>query len=353
MDRLKLIEILDIAKPALASKEFIPIFTFFCFDEKTVFAYNDIVSIQIPFESPIQGAVVGERLIALLKTHHSDKVEFKHKKDGEELSVRVGNTWLQLPFLPPKDFLFKFPEVKSNFNITLNNSFIEGLKCTLVSAGVDTSRPKALGVTLVLGEEIILYSTDNQTMTEYFVDADKADKGHDREMLLPREFCSILISLYDKMGKDDEAILCIEDDHLIAKMGKSQAYANLTPQEPLDFAGTISRFMDGVKKKSFIDIPKGFEGALERSILLLDPAQRNLCLFNIEDQKLTIQTSSRLGKGKDPFKIKGNPGDIEVLVNPRHVSRVLEYVDNMCFRKTCVIMRGGDNYLHLISTQPE
>lgn len=353
MDRLELIKILDIAKPALASKEFIPIFTFFCFDEKTVFAYNDIVSIQIPFESPIQGAVVGERLIALLKTHHSKSVEFKHKKGGEELSVKIGSTWLQLPFLPPKDFLFKFPEVKSNFNIALNDSFIEGLKRTLISAGVDTSRSNAMGVSLVIGDEIILYSTDNQTMTEYFVDMERGDKGNACELMMPREFCSILISLYDKMEKDDEAILCIEDKHLIAKMGRSQVYANLVPHDPLDFSGVISRFMDGVKKKSFIDIPKGFEGALERSVLLLDPSQRNLCNINIEDQRLTIETSSRLGKGKDPFKLKEKPGDISVLVDPRSVSRVLGYAENMCFKNTCIILRGGDNYLHLISTQPE
>lgn len=356
MQRLELLDILDLAKPALAAKDFIPIFTYFCFDRHNVFAYNDLVGIQVPCETPISGAVAGERLMALLRTHESGKVNFKQDSSGEELQIKVGNvTWIRLPFLPPDDFLFEFPQIKTKFKIILNDSFVEGLKSCLVSSSEDTSRPDTMGITLVLGEQIILYSTDNQTLTEYFVDMDGIKSEADRRVLvLSSDFCSVLLSLYRALDEGEEAILYIEKKHLIAEFGDCLAYCRLSPfLTPPDHAKTVGHYLKGVRKKDFISIPKGFSGALERSVLLLDPAQRSICDFSISEGSLTLSTSSYLGKSRDLFKLKVALVDIAVLVDPRFLLRVMDFAESMCFKKHCVILRGGANYLHLVTAQPE
>src|SRR5688572_14425066 len=99
MKRNELIALLNAVKPALSNNDLIPVLSMFWFTGSEILAYNDQISIQVPFKSNFVGALPGATLLAMLNSSLAEEVDLTQK--GQTASLAAGKTKLKLACLPP------------------------------------------------------------------------------------------------------------------------------------------------------------------------------------------------------------------------------------------------------------
>src|SRR5260370_30144683 len=100
MDRDKLVETLELLKPALADTPLVRVFECYQFDGKRISAYNDELAIVAPLETDHAFAVNGRILLGLLNNCRSEEVSLDPTivNDEQVLHVKAGRSHFQLPY---------------------------------------------------------------------------------------------------------------------------------------------------------------------------------------------------------------------------------------------------------------
>ena len=121
VNRNQLLKTLNLAKPAIYMKDYLPILSHFLFSsqDESVTAYNDIQAINVGCDADIDGCVPAELLIKTLSSLSGDTVLFT-KHDGH-LLVTSGKSKIKLPVLPAEDFPAVLPvtsKLLGKFSVT-------------------------------------------------------------------------------------------------------------------------------------------------------------------------------------------------------------------------------------------
>ena len=88
MKRRQLADILRRVEPALSKKDYIPIFTCFCFDGETVTAHDGTLTMQAPCPWDVKGGVDGGVLNFL--RHRQTEQDVIAISDGDGVVIRLG-----------------------------------------------------------------------------------------------------------------------------------------------------------------------------------------------------------------------------------------------------------------------
>jgi len=176
--RKKLLEVLRMVKPGLATKEVVEQSVCFAFQNGRVYTYNDEISISHPTEVVASGAVQAEELFSTLSKSKDEELdisatasEFQIKGKRMKAGIRL-EAEIKLPLteidLPKKKDWKELP-----------GDFVEGVKFCLFSCGTDMTKPVLMCIFLTGG---VAQSSDDLRVTEYAF----ADDGEfDQPILLP------------------------------------------------------------------------------------------------------------------------------------------------------------------------
>jgi len=113
-NREELLQKLNVAKLAIDQREFIPIFAHFCFQGKSVTAYDDFIGIQVKLHSNFACALQASTLLQLLNSVSSNEIDlgftdqlvfFKSGKPRTGVRAR-------LPYMSESEFFFQWPNLK-------------------------------------------------------------------------------------------------------------------------------------------------------------------------------------------------------------------------------------------------
>lgn len=359
MKRLELLGALKMAAPALSKKGLIPVFTCFCFHDKTVTAFNDTLAIRVPCSLEMEGCIDGDTLLKFIRASKAGKVEIVEVKK-KNVRMKFGRSRVRWPFYPVKDFLFE-PETEGEeaHRFKVKDKFMRALEAALISPGTNPAAPNRMGVTMVFEENgIVLYSTDGISMTRVRVNM---------KFKLPRKILKRPVMM------DTVFVQALVDHHRVDKikyLGITEDTVEAWSQEGVWFY--IRQRLDA-EPKVFTDVfrehrnrarfmaPKGFDRALQRAIVLIDAGGGRDVRLSLRDGRVYLKTETLAGDVKDVLRHgsmkREEPKDIVVMVDPKRTAVALtaDLGPVMSVDKCIWIEGSSDKQLkvdHLISIVP-
>ncbi len=342
MDRKKLIDTLDLLRPALAARDLVPIFTHFCFDDKRIYAFSDYLGIIAPLKTGMEVGLRGETILGLLNTTKTDEIEFETDEEGDEVIITFGKSRIQIPFLLKDEFLFEDPNSDEwEVNTKLTSDLIAGFNICLNTAGSDTAQPGHMGVTIIGNR---LYSCDADSITRFIVNdmKNKSNKAYN----IPKDFCSSLIKIIGKTNQTSGRLFLNDNWAVVELKNGYKVYGKVIKSDnPVDFEDELQQSI-GPKPK-YIAIPKGLKDALARAQVVSDP-QTLITNISIIKNRMKIHTESGLGVVDDDLSFKGKQDKLSIAVGPELIIKAINICDEMTINENCTAYRNGDTILYLV-----
>jgi len=342
MDRKELLDVLNDVSPALSGKDFVPVFSCFCFDGDNVTAFDDVVALQRPFLFPLQGAIRGSVLLSFLKVSRAKDIEFE--QHDTSVHVKAGRSKLDLPFIPKDKFVFEFPKEDATA-FDLNADFLLAFDKTMVSMGLDPARPWRLGITLSFKENYVsMYSSDNITIALGDVPFSYPKELEGTAVVVPPRFCKLLSDYSNtatavKMKVTAGWVECIFDGS-IRLFSKTVGGVDVAQFEKM-----VKVCMEGSAKDG-APIPKGFESTLDKAAILLEDSQEKFADFSVQDGRLSVHAKTKLGELEDILTLE-HP-NVKVKVAPALIKRTLKFAQGIAISPQCLTI-FSENFLNFIS----
>lgn len=347
MDRIDLLNTLNLAKPALAQKDVVPVFTHFCFTGEvgTVYAYNDIIGIELECDLGIEAAIKGDKLLGILENSRGKTLEVTQKK--EEVTIKCGRGKFTFPILSSDAFVFEVPNTDKAEQLDVNEDFLNGLKLCSKTTTTNEAAPVMMGVTVSLGIESYLYSSDMRSLSRYQV-LEEVSFKKESSYILPTDFCISLVHMSKAKGALPEVFLT--DNFVVAYFGNDLILGRLiTPDDAPNFAETIEGSVSDDEMDSMVKIPGALDGALKRSMVFTGSDKEPAIPLSIKGKNITLSTHNQEGLGNDPVPFKGGLPDINVKVNTILLARGIGMCTEFLINDTVVAMRDGNKFFHMIA----
>lgn len=352
IEREELLRVLNIAKPALATKEIVFETTHFWFTGKSVLAYDDKIGIEVPFETDFEGGLLGKLLIGVLEKSAAKEVTIEAGQRPREVRLKCGNARVDLSLLEPERAIWEFPRFNEKYSFELERGFIDALANMMISVGQNTSVPAQLGVTFSPIEAsdrgdpgwLDLYSLDEGTMSWARIDLPEGYEVTDA-CVVPEQFCSQLISLTRKAGKmivEKDCVLAVTDDGV-------KLYARLVDVRRLPaFAEQVEQLVPD--PEHFVQLPARFGMAVERVSVLIDHLPGTPCELAVDREgMLRLFAKSDRGEIRDSIRLEGDPEEITAWFDPALMKRAVNGRTEFYISRDALIMRGPENFYHMIS----
>lgn len=362
MAREVLLRILNTAKPALASKNPLMELTHYWFDGEQVSAYDDVIGIQCALKTDFRGGVPGDLLLGVLEKSLSKEVSLDLAEDGKNLSVRAGSFRLDLAVLPIEDRVWTPEPQDWQHAAKLSAEFVEALDLVMISVGDEKSgNPEQRGVTLIPQSGAVdLYSTDARSLSWVRVAVEEAlwsSFDLDR-CIFPTPFCEQLIKIFDRertlLVAGENAVhvqTYVGVDKETGAQHQTLLFARLVDDPaPVDFAGVVDKHLTSTH---FVPIPARLELALDRALVVLSRVGQNVpAQFSVENHGIFLEAETQLGRIEDGVSLEGEAvhPDISVKADPGLIRRALAGRRGLTFSAQSVVLRGPDNFYHIIAT---
>jgi DNA polymerase III sliding clamp (beta) subunit (PCNA family) len=349
MERVELLEKLQLARPCLSTQDIVPILSHFCFTEDDVTAFNGTQAIIVDHETDLECGIPGELLIKLLNSYSAGKISVDQK--GNDLDIKAGKSKAKLASLAEDAFLFEMPDLDGAHEFSVTADFLTGLTKTLLSVSKNSLQRSQFGVTLDSTKKgAHLYSTDNSRVSRYTLEKSLGKKPI--KVLLPEVFCQLLIDLSKSTG-DSEPDLYIGDDFIYAAFEGVYLYSKLLIDvEFLDFEAVIGGNWDG-DEDELQGIPDELTTAIERTALLTSKETDQIVHLDVEDSTLKISGNSGYGEVKEDLTLE-DIEDISCRMDANLLLAALQSVDEMTLCTSAGEMGGpmfigtSGNFFHLL-----
>ncbi len=300
-----------LVRPALATKDYVPVLMHIHFAGDTATAFNDAAAIGVhKVAADLDCCVPGEMLIRALASFGGQEVLFQPGKDGA-LTLKSGRSTLRVPTLPAGDFPFEWPGADEGTELDLGREMVRAIERCLISVGSDPNHPAQMGVTMEAeGGFAVFYSTDNLTVSRCATGA-RAKLPGDAPVILPRFFCEQLVSLA-KTFPDARLVLVVLDGALLVEVGNEASLLSKTLVDvtPVDFPRIVRKHCDlAGLADSLVVIPDQFDAALGRALLVTAGEVIRSAKVSIKGGQLRMRATSGAGDSDDDMALAGAPDE--------------------------------------------
>jgi len=343
MRRAELVRIARRLKPAIARKDFIPVFTCAYFDGKTVTAHNDVIAIQVPCDWEFKGGLRHKEFTKFLVASRSEEPVWAEMQEGSQCIISMGDTKLTLGVIPLEEFLFNWP-TDTGDEIKPGDEFIDRLRQCAVTLGVDPSHPWRMGVTIAFDDDgVRFYSTDDHIMTAATLKRDVPGGLVGQAFVLPPMFVRELI-VFDS----DDPLVTINfcDGHVQAIFASGlKLWSRLIPEVD---AGRYVRLTGMYDEADMLPIPPDFKGVLRRVASIDSPKDKHQrsSLRIVQDEhgaSLEFVTLDRmLGKVTTRLPIDPEAVEIDLTSYATLLLKALPGMTEIGFFETGIALRGLD-----------
>ncbi len=348
MQRIDLVEMLQLVSPGLSGNDLIPILSHVWFTGSDLMTYNDHIAISCPLKTTFTGAVPGSTLIDLIKNSRAKEVEFVSADN--ELIIKAASSRFKLALIPDDAFsIFEMPQPSKNV-LPLPPEFFAAVARCMQSVGTDPSTPEQLGVTLVPnGKELSLHATNNFTMTHDKIILPEPLKLKDR-VTLSADFCKQMISI----AKAEKKVKVeIHDDHslLTTTTGISLFGRLIEIDKPLDFAGIMKANVPADAKKNAVAVPSKLRLMIERAIIITNATtEKSFTEISIRDGKMKFISKSARGEVMDSVLLGETQEDVTLNLDCKYLKPAFDAYDKMLITDRCFIMLKGQSIYMVAGT---
>lgn len=351
-DREKMLQALEVAKLAIDQREFIPILAHFCFQGKSITAYNDFIGIQVAFQTNFVCALQANILLSLLNSVESKEVDIGFTDQRVFFKSGKARTGVRarLPYMEEEDFFFKWPNMRRLNKHELTKSqaakFFEGLELCLSSVGDQT--PAQMGITLGHKDgQLRMYSTNNKAISTYSMK--DWGEGFDNK-ILSTTFCKALLKARDAYGEKHVNFSMADDFVLVCFGHNCKVYGKLiNNKDPLDFEKVINAYVPKEYKTKRQEIAAGLEDGFNRALLILSHDLSKMVTVGLDLKTVTVEASSPLGKLKSGAKFAKEFKRDKFSVDAELACKAIAGASHVYFGKQAIIFSKG-SYMHLLAT---
>ena len=350
MKRRQLADILRRVEPALASRDFVPVFTCFCFDGETVTTHDDRITMQAPCPWDIKGGI-NRGLLGFLR-HRQTEQDVIAVVEGSHVTIKLGGRVWESKLLPTSDFPHSLPDDEGSVAIDIGDLFIDCLRKCHISLGWNPDHPWRLGVTLAFTEgRITFYSSDDSSASRAILDRQVPDELVGRSVILAPYFCPVLL----KADRWDRLATIVIDDDWTKAMFESGLVLFCRTEAAADVDRYASVFDSiGADYADTVPIPSDFDDHLElveRSFI----AQRGRAWWGnvwltIQDGELQVEVAVGEQVVRGSVAIGGEHEPCRMLVPLSLLRRIRPHVSEVCIQEDGVLLLGRD-FAHIIAVQ--
>lgn len=357
MKRDEFLGILNHLKPALASKDYIPIIDCYCFSNGEVFAYDSLIAIKTKCDLPIEGAIKGNVLRGLIEYSEDGDVTVSQSTNKNKITVRCGKSVSNLPISPKEDFVFEFPEYKEDFSIKFTSEHLKAIRLCLNTVSLDSTHPERMGVTISMNSDTNFYSTNGRAITHVKVPGALGNFSETKTIILPLSFCKVISDLSTEYP-EQELDFCIEDENkrfIVAKFGDDYSMFSqlVSGISPLDFDRVIQNNLSGITDDNYSSVPEELPRILARTSVLVDISNRGRCVVEVKGKDLIITGASEYGNTVESTELDGNPEEVTAYCYADLFAKSIELADEFVVRQKSLVVRSGDFMSIVANLKPE
>lgn len=342
--RTELLSILQTLAPALASKELVPGLTHFWFMGETVHAYNDIIGLELPFNSDVTGAMHGPSLLGVLGQSRAAEVTLDMGESGEA-KLKAAGANLKLAVIPAERVLWQ-PEWKSETPPALGPEVIVALERVLVSVGDDPAMPDQMGVTfIVAGGTLALYATDSKTIARAILDAPEGMP--EGRFIAPTPFCQQLV----RLGAGGVALDLTENAIMVETEASVRIFGRLVEAaSPVDFETVIAKYITDDAWNNAITKPPGLEAAIERTLTVIADVQPPVATIEVQGKMARLSAKgSHAEVVRDSVALERECPAARLTFNPNLIKRGLKHTDRLLVTDNTFLLFGGEDFIYLVA----
>lgn len=353
INRAKLLETINLLRPAIATADYIPTLTHIQFDGEYAMAYNDISAVSVLFPTPFRRCIPGDLLAKAAQSMLGEKIATSFDPKSQVMLLASGRSKIKVPTLPHEDFPFALPDENAP-ELDLTADMVRGIELCLAAVGADKTHPEQCGVTLASTNGLAtLYSTDGMTISRYETD-EKIELPGDSPIILPTFFCERIVALHKASPKGGKPTLVLYPGALLAEFGLfASVYSKtLVDLEPVNFERPLEAlFPDGYDPDTEPAVPTGLDAAIDRALLVTSREVVRTTTMTVKAGTLSLHTSTTMGDADDDMSYTDDAAhNIEVKVNPEYVARALKTCDRMALMKRAAMFTGADGkLLHVVA----
>jgi len=334
--REKLIEILSIVKPGIASKAIVDQATHFIFTGEQILTYDDRICICFPFETDFKGSVPGDEFYKIINGMTGETISLS--LDKGKLKFKCGNLRASLSMSPEDDIMamvkvLNVPSLDSKQWKNLPEGFAEGLFFCMFSASKGGGQGKAFLNTLGVKEDAIV-SSDSLRITRYFMKSPVEDS-----FLLP---LSSVVEIV-KLGKLSGYIAGSSWIHFKAESGVIFSSRVVAEEYP-----DVHSFFDFDSKE--IILPDDFKKSID-AVAILAPGENEIDKtvdVVIENKTIKCRGEKEVGWIESDQKINYDGPKISFLINPTFLIQILDKTKTMGYAEGKAVF-VSDSFDHLVS----
>ena len=344
---------LSLAVPALASEDekIVAVFSSFCFSGESLTAHNDVIAVSVPIKTSFQGVIPGHLLYKFIKSCSGAEVDLILEKGSEELTIKCGAARLRVPVIEVKEYPFEFPKLHGDPICEVNEYFFEGLDlCSKIVADKGLTSWMG-GILFAFTGDLHLYSfgPSRDAICVYkLVGLGFKDAVKKKQIILPVSFCKTALEMYRKVGCEG-AKLCVQNNYATLYFGDNGAVfgKTITSERQPDAVEKVRGYLK--EAKEMIPIQNTFRNALKRAAAVA--TDEELCSIAIVGGKLHMRTEVRGGSLKDFVALKEKHQDVDVLVNPKLLTRMLDCCTSMQITDNMMIFRDGKKFTYITANK--
>lgn len=351
VNRQQALRAFSLASPALSRQTYIPAYTHFLLADGWVSAYNDITAISVNEDLGLDLCLPGDLIVKTLNSFTGESVSIAEGQDAG-IVVSHGRSKIKVPTLPAEDFPLKWPSLKSDQYLELDDAMIRAIQLCLPGCGTNPQIPAQMGVTIApKGEtQLAFYSTDNYTVTRCLVDSSADMPTDDGEaVVMPLAFCEQVLALAKAYPNEDLRLYAFPGS-LVLKVGaKAKLMTRLLVElVPLDFESVIRANQPKTGKPAAI--PPGWESALSRISLVVASEADKAFTCGGDDGGLRLFAQSSLGEVEEIVDFDGPEPEKDVLLDPGLVLRASKEAGVMQFGARALLFSKTDGkFIHLVA----
>jgi DNA polymerase III sliding clamp (beta) subunit (PCNA family) len=333
-DRRELFTALKNCKPALADKNPLTQLLCYYFTGESLFAYNNIIGIDVPLETDFKGGVQGALLYGMVSNSLAKQAEIT--LDGNDFLLKLGGSKAKFPSLPPDSAVWEFPQLPKK-HIKLDQKLLDAIQHVLISATDET------GVSFISEKDRLrLYSTNDRSLAWSVVNGTDLPKVR---MEVPPAFCQQVLELCAAGGK-----LYLEEDAVMAVAENGTAIFSrlIHSEKPLDYDSALANVLPENYHKKVTEIPGRLALAYDRVLVLCGVLPIGV-KHTVADAMLSLELDTNAGELREKVPLEGASYKAESAFDVALVKKGLSKMDKILFTDNCVIMTMGNHSGFVVS----
>lgn len=316
--------VLNIVKPAISSKDFIPIFSHFCFDDDLVTGYSEPIGIQVEFKSGITGGVKGDTLLTWLNgLPDTNNITFENKDN--HIKFNSGRSKLELALIEKADFIFEKPSEEGT-EIIINEEFINAIGKCSGSVVPDSDIPSMAGITVTYSNQnMFFHSTNGLAISEYVMEWDQPFET----FILPDQFCTVLRKLYKEGSVEGSVVATVSESSVVVTFNETNTvlWSKLLPNKAgaLDFDEEINNALEGFDLQGTFEVTDNLIQTMHRILNVYGTSTKESKLVQLESKgtELELSVSKENIQLQDEVTIDTKQAKIKALIDLEKLVSVL------------------------------